>query len=189
MFIYKSLADIQLLSLLKDDDQLAFNEIYNRYWKSLLSIAVKKLNDTQEAEDIMNDLFISLWERRYNMPHILCLNNYLKGALRYQVLKVWARRHQEDKYIFSKESAPSDNNNNVQDILNLKDLNYEIKKAVLDLPEKCRAVFEMSREDGMTQKQISFHLGISQKTVEAHISKAIKTLRSSLKHHFFLFFL
>ena len=186
---YKSFADLELLSLLKDNNQLAFEEIYKRYWKNLLFVASKKLNNIQEAEDILNDVFVSLWNRRYTMPEIESLNNYLKVALRYQVLKIWARRDQENKYNTFKESAVFENNNNVQDTLNCKELNNEIKNVVLNLPEKCQTVFKMSREEGMSQKQISFHLGISQKTVEAHINKAIKTLKSSLKHHFLIFFL
>lgn len=186
---YKSLADLELLSLLKDNDQFAFEELYNRYWKALLCVALKKLGNAQEAEDVINDLFVSLWNRRNNLPEIISINNYLKGALRFQVLKIWARRHQENTYNSFQESSPSEYYNNVQDALNFKELNHEIKTAILSLPDKCRVIFKMSRQDGMTQKQISLHLGVSQKTVEAHITKALKSLKSNLRHHFSILFL
>ena len=121
--------------------------------------------------------------------YLNAINNYLKGALRFQVLKIWARRHQENTYNSFQESSPSEYYNNVQDALNFKELNHEIKTAILSLPDKCRVIFKMSRQDGMTQKQISLHLGVSQKTVEAHINKALKSLKSNLRHHFSILFL
>lgn len=186
---YKSLEDNELLRLLAYDDHLAFKEMYNRYWKVLLLKASAKLSSVPEAEDLINDLFISLWNRRYDMPEILSLNGYLKVALRYQILKIWAKRNQENIFNAREESPSERICNNVSESLNAKELYSDIQSAILTLPEKCRTVFELSREEGLTLKQISLRLGISQKTVEAHINKAIKILKASLRHHFSFFFL
>ncbi|WP_017257654.1 RNA polymerase sigma-70 factor [Pedobacter arcticus] len=184
MPIYSSLPDPVLLDLLKEDDEKAFQEIYTRYWKILLTKAGQKLSNTEEAEDILTDLFVSLWKRREKLPSIVCLKSYLHLALKYQVIKIWARRHQDAQYQNFKTAQPQQV---IQDSISLKELNLDLKNAILNLPEKCRVVFELSREDGMSQKQIASILGISQKTVEAHISKALKTLKSSLRHHFIFF--
>lgn len=186
--IYQSFTDIKLLSLLKANDEQALREIYDRYWKVSLTIAVKKLDNIQEAEDIVNDLFVSMWNRRDAMPEILSLQNYFKRAIRNQVLKIWANKYRSEKYILKQQSNVFDSEHQSSNSIEYKELNGQLKKAISDLPEKCRLVFELSRDDGLSQKQISNKLGISQKTVEAHINKALKVLRIKLRNYFMIFF-
>jgi len=186
--IYQSLTDLELLRLLKAGDEHALREIYDRYWRVSLTIAAKKLENIQEAEDLVNDLFVSLWNRRDALPEILSLQNYMKSAIRNQVLKIWAKKYRSEKYLLIQQSTIYDSENLSSNSIEYKELNGQLKKAISDLPEKCRLVFELSREEGLSQKQISNKLGISQKTVEAHMSKALKILRINLRNYFVNFF-
>lgn len=185
--IYQSSTDIKLLTLLKAGDEQALREIYDRYWKVSLTVAAQKLDDIQEAEDLVNDLFVSLWNRKDALPDILSLQNYFKRAIRNQVLKIWAKKYRSEKYLLTQQSI-FDSGHQSSDSIEYKELNGQLKKAISDLPEKCRLVFELSRGEGLSQKQISNKLGISQKTVEAHINKALKLLRINLRDYFANFF-
>lgn len=186
--IYQSFTDIELLSLLKAGDERALREIYIRYWKVSLTIVAKKLDNYQEAEDLVNEVFISMWNRREALPEILSLQNYFKGAIRNQVLKIWARKYRSEKYLSIQQSSIFEFEHQSTNSIEYKELNGQLKKAIADLPEKCRLVFELSREEGLSQKQISNKLGISQKTVEAHINKALKLLKTKLRDYFLIFF-
>ncbi|GAA3950556.1 RNA polymerase sigma-70 factor [Pedobacter ginsengiterrae] len=186
--IYQSFTDIELLSLLKAGDEHALREIYDRYWKFSLTIAAKKLDNIQDAEDLVNDLFVSMWNRRDAWPEILSLQNYFKRAIRNQVLKIWAKKYRIEKYLLIQQSSIFEYEYQSSNSIEYKELNGQLKKAISDLPEKCRLVFELSREEGLSQKQISNKLGISQKTVEAHINKALKMLRINLRNYFMNFF-
>ncbi len=86
----KKLSDLQLLNLVTQDNRLAFNELFDRYWKSLLSTAMKVLNDEPAAEDVVQELFIDLWNRR-NKLQITNLKGYLHTAIRFQTAKLISR--------------------------------------------------------------------------------------------------
>ncbi|KQM69276.1 hypothetical protein ASE74_04480 [Pedobacter sp. Leaf216] len=189
MAIYQSMTDLELLDLLGKSDENAFREIYYRYWKVVFTNAKKKLDDFQDAEDLVNELFVSIWKRRTHMPEIQSLTNYFKGAVRNQVLKYWGMKYKAESYILEQQNKFYVQESVLQNDLEYKELELEVNKAISSLPEKCRLVFELSRVEGLSQQQIAAKLGISLKTVEAHISKALKILKIKLGKYFLIFFL
>jgi len=177
---YARKTDEELLVLLKNDDELAFKVIYNKYWKKLYVVAANRLSDEQDAEEVVQDIFTSLWIRRKDIAIINDgLEKYLCVSVKYRVIKTLGKYAVKNKFLKSLPLSAS-LDDSTQQWLAFEELKDELAKYVQQLPEKCQLVFKMSRESGFTQKQISTELNISEKTVEAHLCKAFKILRSKL---------
>ncbi len=176
---YNILSDKELTTLLQAGDEHAFTEIYNRYWQRLFAIAANKLKELNEAEEIVQDIFVSLWKRRDELGKIETLSPYLAVSVKYRVIKHLAKRHSQQKYTdYSQYLSVADDS--TEQWLEFEELRSRLAMFVADLPEKCRLVYRLSRESGFSQKRIAAELGISEKTVEAHLGKALKTLRARL---------
>ncbi len=177
---YSQYDTAQLLSFIAQDDNGAFTEIYNRFWKKLFAIAYNRLHEVGAAEDIVHDVFASLWVNRHK-AEIASLENYLATATKYMVFAAIKRKMQEQ--VYSRSSAysgplfeiPAESAVHYRRILEI------IKTEVEKLPERCRLVFQYSRNKGMPVKQIARELNISPKTVENQLTKALKHLKQVTK--------
>ena len=172
----------ELLSLFSKSDDAAFTEIYNRYWNKLFSVAANKLNNLAEAEEVVQDIFLDLWKRRKELNITICLNAYLATAVKYKVINIFAKRNQQLRFCEKTIMDRSIADISTEQWLSFQELRDRLGKLVAALPEKCRFVFQLSRDRGLSQKEIASQLDISEKTVEAHLSKAIRTLRTELKN-------
>lgn len=179
MVVYGTYSDQELILLLKDDDQEAMREIYDRYWLKLLSVATNRLYFQEEAEECVQDVFLSLWKRRNDIVLKHALSTYLWIAVKYQVINRLDKRHAR-RNLQIIELKDDINVPSPEVYLFEKELMERIEMSVRQLPEKCRMVYRMSREDGKTNKEISAELNISEKTVEGHITKALKDIRTDL---------
>lgn len=180
MYDYNILEDNELIQRLASDDNRAFTEIYNRYWKKLFTVAANKTNDLDEAEEIVQDIFISLWRRRGELTVIDTLSSYLAVSVKYKVIKSLDKRNNRQKYLGYSTDHISVADNYTEEWLEFEELKSRLTLFVAELPEKCRMVYQLSRDAGYSQKKIAEEMGISEKTVEAHLGKALKTLRTRL---------
>ena len=169
--------DSELVNLLKKDDERAFTVLYNRYWKKLYAIALNRLKNINSAEDIVHDVFVSLWSNRKDTS-IIEIEHYLAVAVKYAVLNRIKKdiNEREKRKSFSKEASvieflPADSN------LDNKRLLERIWQEVESLPERCRIVFLYSRQAGLPVKEIAKRLSISPKTVENHLGKALRQVK------------
>ena len=178
MNCYQSYRDEDLLILLAKNDKDAFTELYNRYWAVLFGIAYNRLQQAVTAEDIVHDVFLSLWKNKTDQK-ILQLENYLATATKYCVLAKIKKLQQEKS--FSNRLQIMHIKPRIEEILDHKKILEIIKKEVETLPEKCKLIFKSSRVDGKPIKQIAAELNLSTKTVENQISKALKHLRLATK--------
>ncbi|HKG04845.1 MAG TPA: RNA polymerase sigma-70 factor [Pedobacter sp.] len=179
MAAYGVYTDEELLALLKSGDRAAFTEIYNRYWKRMFALAGKKLNDLDEAKEVVQEIFIRLWERSAQIEVESNLGAYLAVSVKYRIINKLDQHYIRKNYV-DNLPASSEVDNSTQEWLDFEEVRERLAKLVSELPEKCRLVFVMSREQGLSHKQIASELDISEKTVEAHLSKATKTLRTGL---------
>jgi len=179
IYNYNILDDKALTVLLQNGDEHAFTEIYNRYWDKLFAIAANKLKDLDEAEEIVQDIFVSLWKRREELGAIDTLSPYLAVSVKYRVIKYLDKQNNRQRYANQQQTAILADDS-TQQWLEFEELRSRLAMFVADLPEKCRLVYRLSRESGFPQKRIAEELGISEKTVEAHLGKALKTLRARL---------
>lgn len=170
-------SDEQLLRLLLENDEIAFTEIYHRYWKILYSAAHNILQVKDTAQDAVQEVFISLWKRRA-FVRIESLKSYLHQAVRFQVLKA-IRAEKADAGFFKRLSLAS-KDILTDDPLVFKELDNILIEVFRSLPEDQQVIFTMSREKQMTYPEIAAERGISVKTVEKKMSLALKHIRLHL---------
>jgi RNA polymerase sigma-70 factor (family 1) len=189
MAAYSTYTDQELTVLLKDGDKNAFTELYDRYWKKLFAVATNKLRDKAVAEELAQDILGDVWQRRASINITTTFNGYLSVALKYKIIDHLARLNHRMKYETYISAHQSDEDDYTQNWLSFEELRQRLEKHVNELPEKCKVVYQMSKEQGYNNKEIALDQGITEKTVEAHLTRAMKTLRGKLGDaHFFFFF-
>ncbi|MBA2501201.1 MAG: RNA polymerase sigma-70 factor [Chitinophagaceae bacterium] len=164
-----------LLVLLSNNDEHAFTELYNRYWKKLFVIAYGKLKELETAEDIVHDVFASLWANRKKIT-IESLDNYLATAVKYMVLDKLKKKHRERLYMMAYDQ-PLVVEMPIEAAIHNKRILEAVESEVNKLPERCQLIFKYSRNESMPVKQIAQKLNISPRTVEHQIGKALKQIK------------
>ncbi|MDQ0108996.1 RNA polymerase sigma-70 factor (ECF subfamily) [Chitinophaga terrae (ex Kim and Jung 2007)] len=170
--------DTALLLSLRGDSREAFAEIYERYWKPMLAIAYLHSRDKTIAEEIVQEVFISLWNRRKDIL-IDNISAYLATAVRLSVFKQYVRQQRRSE-LAGQVAAPAVTTWDEEKI-HTRFLQQQINGIVERLPEKCRMVFKLSRTEGLTTREIACRMGIAEKTAEAHLTKALKELKLKLR--------
>lgn len=175
---YNNTSDEFLLQRLRFGDEAAFTEIYNRYWEKLLAVGFYHTKNKQSAEDIVHEVMIGLWTRRTELA-IHSLQAYLATAVKFSVFKAIVReRRRRDLLSGTRATVIADDTEN---LLEARFLAAFLHGEVENLPEKTRLVFTYSREEELSIKDIANKTDLSPKAVEYHITKALRTLRESLK--------
>jgi RNA polymerase sigma-70 factor (family 1) len=174
-----------------------FKAVFDTYYNSLCNYAFTFTKNAESSEDIVQDLFIKIWEDRRELLMENTIRYYLFTAVRNNSIS-WLR--QEKKFVLvewtEREEAYADTAEamgsgfqqgspagSVQEPATVADYRKLLEKGILGLPPKCREVFELSRFSHMTYKEIASSMGISVKTVENQLGKALRILRSFLKEN------
>lgn len=176
---YKILSDELLVKLLRVGEQDAFEEIYRRYWQKLLRSAQFKLRSKETIEEILQDLFISLWEKREKVL-IENLEAYLNTSLRYLIINQIKKQILQEKFVeysLKKNELIDD----VDESVAFNELSIAIEKAIVQLPEKTQQIFRLNRLEYKSVKEIAVLLETPERTVEYHITQALKALRIHLR--------
>lgn len=168
----------------EEEKLLLFRSLFSKYYSPLLVYACKLLNDKAIAEDIIQDVFLSLWVNKEYVDFEVSLQSYLfRAVYNRSVTYLSSRKHigirgNEDDIMLNlpKEMIQY----NQQDLLLVDELRKEIFQFVERLPDKCKSVFKLSRLKDLKNKDIALQLGISEKTVESHMRKALKEIRDHL---------
>jgi RNA polymerase sigma-70 factor (family 1) len=178
--LHKKHSDQQLLDLIGQDDRRAFTELYNRYWDKTFAVALHRLDDEHEAEEVVQEVFLSIWQRRATLKLTHTVATYLSVAVKHKVINHLAKQHRRQLRHNELTITSPITSDSTADWLHEKELRALLEKTISQLPEKCRIVFLLSRDENKTYAEIAAQLNISQKTVEAHMSKALSTLRQTL---------
>lgn len=177
------ISDFELLSLFKTGDERAFKFIYERYWQLLYVAACKIVKDEEEAKDVVQDVFISFFSKGAELEINVSISVYLYSAVRYKVFDHISKKKIRDNYIGSLNQFIGSGHYSTDRPLIEKEINSEIEKEILNLPEKMREIFELSRKDQLSHKEIADLLGISDKTVKKQINNAIKLIKPKILNH------
>lgn len=173
---YSNYNDEQLISLIKLDDARAFQVLYDRYWEQMYKSAFYLLRDHTACTDIVQDIFIWIWEKRSQYDFQLT-PSYLRAAVRFKVANYIKSGKIRHSFYAELAALPPGDEAGPEDILELNDLKALINFAVNSLPYRCREIFMLSRDGHLSNQQIADKLGISIKTVEAQKTIALKRIR------------
>jgi RNA polymerase sigma-70 factor (ECF subfamily) len=182
--LYSEHTDEYLLQLLTSEGKDAFYEIYNRYWEKLFVVATYRVGNPHEAEEVVQDVMLNLWRRRHEIRIGYSLATYLAAAVKYEVIDRLAQRKRLQQFQTSAATTLSGIDRSTEDRLEFSALQDRLAKLVKALPQQCRLVFTLSREDGLSQREIAEHLKISENTVESHMKKALRRIRIGLGYFF-----
>lgn len=178
---YSFFTDFQLADLLRSGDESVFKAIYEKYWEKLFFVASKRLNNTYEAEEVVQEVFLNLWRKREAFHLKVAFENYLAVAVKFEVYKRRAQRDKQEAFARDLLTSGAVEENHDQNLYDLQALRQQLDEAINTLPPKCRLVFTMSRNTDLTNKNIAGELGISEKAVEKHITNAIKILKGRFR--------
>jgi len=167
-----------LLTALRTGDQHAFSVIFKRYWYHLYSLAYNKVQSHEVAEEIVQDLLVTLWEKR-NVLLITNLSHYLNVSLKNRCIDHIRRNATKEKYWhYIKSYFPV---MEVEEEVIAHELEEALEKGIAQLPEKSRMIFKLNRLDGLSNSEIAVRIQLSEKSVEYHITKSLKQLKRYLK--------
>ncbi|QEC54183.1 RNA polymerase sigma-70 factor [Anseongella ginsenosidimutans] len=185
-------SDAELAEFLRSGDPVAFAEVYDRYNTVLLAHAFRKLENREEARDIVQETFSLVWQRREHLDPGSNLSGYLFTTVRNLVLNCFAHRKVKDKYHLSMEqfaAAYGKSQEAADHLIREKQLADAIGREIEELPARMRNVFKLSRREHLDHKEIASRLRISEQTVSSHITHALKILRTRLSTLLLFFFL
>jgi RNA polymerase sigma-70 factor (family 1) len=177
---YRKFDDAYLTNLLIQKDHGAFSEIYRRYWHKLFLHAYKMIKDEDEAKDIVQDVFVGVWNSSSTINITSNIKGYLYITARNRILNRIKQSKCNDDFIGLLANEITGVDETTTDLINERDLQEIIDNEVDKLPPRMKQVFQLSREKFLTHKQIAEQLGTSEETVKKQISGALKILRGKL---------
>ena len=161
-------------------NQFTFQKVFDLYYSQLCRFAAGYLQDTDDAQEIVQQVFINLWQNRETIDPRGQIKSYLFTSVKNRCLNYIRDRKKFRSYYLDVEvelEIPVSEKDNLLE----KDLEKQLEQALDKLPEKCREIFMLCRFEDMKYKEVAQKLDISQKTVEAQMSKALRILREELK--------
>jgi RNA polymerase sigma-70 factor (ECF subfamily) len=181
--------DIYLFNKMKEGDQQAFNFIFTKHYPDLVNFAMVYLKEIFEAEEIVQDVFLKLWEDREALEIHTSLKAYLMNCIKNRCLDYFKHQRIIEKYNDRISKSQEQYIAEADKYLMLSELEKQINSTIDLLPATCKNIFNMSRIDGKKNREIAEELNISIKTVEANIGRALKTLRTNLVDYLVLIML
>jgi len=181
--MFKALkSDSDLWDDIRNDDGVAFDILFNRYWVRMYKIAFRQLNDEESSLEIVHDIFLSIWNRRKELE-INKFSNFLLTAMRYQLYS--RAKTAKLSLVYKADLVENDNLselNTGETRLQDFELKNELDKYLNQLPERCHEIFNLSRIEHLSNQDIADRLGISKKTVENQLTIALRHLRLAFKN-------
>lgn len=173
------LSNDEIVKGIRSRNKEVFEAVFKQFAPSMYNIAVRYVKDEDDANDMVQDVFLNLWKGAENLDERAPINHYLARATVNTCLN--RIKKEQRKEVYAKEqlhtATPAENNHSM---LEHKELEAQYRSALEKLPDQCRRVFEMSRLKGLSPAEIAEQLNISINTVYAHLTTALKRLRVDL---------
>ena len=170
----------KLIKRLKRGDTFAFDEIYRKYTKKIYSISLSYLKNKEDAEGVVQEVFLNLWRKRADLKDQSNFDAYLFTITYNTIRKRFRKLSRERKYQenYSRTISIGDDSTNAE--IEYKNLVELAETAISRLSERQKEVYHLNMQEGMTSEEISKKLGISRRTVENHLYRAKAYLKKSL---------
>lgn len=178
--VYASWTDADLVAAVALDDWKAFGELYERYWYRVFALAYRKLKSRETAEELVQELFATLWHKRAQQT-IAQVEDYLLVAINHRVLSYIRAHRVRAHYADYCRNLAHEATHETEETLAVADLSAAFLRGVELLPEKSREVFRLSRLEHHSVEEIAARLDVTPKAVEYHLTKSLKRLRLYLR--------
>ncbi|RKR80319.1 RNA polymerase sigma-70 factor (ECF subfamily) [Mucilaginibacter gracilis] len=185
-----NVTDSELFEAIKLNNQKAFNQLFERHWFKVYSVAYRYVKNEEDALEIAHDIFLNIWNKRQQLS-INSFKSYVITAAGYhgirkrQTTAKLAVQYVED-YDNLQHEALSSSQNQGECNIDEKEINETVETLLNNLPRRCREIYHMSRKENLSITEIAEKLGISKRTVENQLTTALKHLRTALKYYIIL---
>lgn len=183
--------DILLFERIKANDEKVFEQVYYKYSGLLCRYAIGLTADQAATEDLVNDSFLELWEKRQNIEIKISLKAYLLITVRNKALN-YLKRKKHEKPFGSDRDYPflieEDVNLQIENFLRIEEIEIRLHNAISHLPPQCQQIFRMSKFNQLSYKEIAEQMNISVFTVKTQIARALKSLRLEFENIKLIFF-
>jgi RNA polymerase sigma-70 factor (family 1) len=181
--------DAELFAAVKLNNQKAFNTLFERYWPLVYKKAFFYTHNAEASAEIVDDIFVNIWQKRHVLQ-IITFKNYLTAAARYRVYNfIKASKASQLMYVEDYEEMDEliaeDNDGDTH--IRTTEFNNNLDNVLKTLPERCREIFALSRNQQLSNDEIAHQLGISKRSVENQITHALKHLRMHFKNAMVVF--
>ncbi|MEQ1586823.1 MAG: RNA polymerase sigma-70 factor [Cyclobacteriaceae bacterium] len=180
MNIKEDFSDKELIQSLGKGDVALFETIYNSYSPLLYRYAYSRIRDKATCEEMIQEVFVWLWEKRATLGHVTALKPYLYAAIRHKIVDHIAHSVVRERYIQHYLLYEAQHDNSLEEQTNVSDFFPQLEKYIASLPENCQRAFKLSRLDHVPIPEIAARMNLSTGTVENYISQALKHLRNIL---------
>ncbi|MBW8683036.1 RNA polymerase sigma factor [Chitinophaga rhizophila] len=180
MGVVESLTDAELAGQLPHADKAAVKEIYIRYKESLLNYARKMLGDDDLAADTVSDVFANLLTNQQQLKINTSLESYLYRSVKNSVLNQFDKEQHRQRYVNSIKEFYSRGTHATDELIIERELKHRIENAVAAFPPKMREIFDLSRKEHLSRKEIAQVTRVTEGTVNTQLNRALKILRSKL---------
>lgn len=170
--------DILLIST--QDDERTFKKFFNLYYPGLFRFALYMVKSDLLAEEIVSDIFVKIWKNRCHLPAIQRMDYYLIRSVKNQALNYLRQNSIPFEQIEKVPESSLMSTLDPEKVLLHGELKLKVRKAVEQLPTRCRLVFELARDSGLKQEEIASLLNISKKTVKNQMTVALRKIRETL---------
>ncbi|EHQ30081.1 RNA polymerase sigma factor [Mucilaginibacter paludis] len=175
-----TLSDHDLISLVRQGSEAAFKEVYLRYDSLLYIYAYKKLQNKAEAQDVVQEVFITLWNSRETFILKSTLSGFLYKSVLNKVFNIFKHQHIIQQYISSGEHFIETDSAETDYLVREKDIAALIEKEIAAMPPRMREIYELKRKEFLSTKEIAARLQISEMTVSTQMKRALKLLKLKL---------
>lgn len=177
---YHDKSDTNLVALLIQGDEKAFEAIYRRYVAALYRYASKNIPAKEDCEEIIQDVFESLWARHSELQHVTALSAYLYRMVKYKVIRYF--QHSKVKKSYADHYRLFEATYTTQEIgeEEKKSMMELIEHGLTQLPERCQLAIRLRLKENLSNKEIAERMNITKATVENYIVKAVSHLRSTI---------
>ena len=172
-----------IFNLIKKGDKKAFENLFRSLYSKLCAYAYRYINDIENVEDIVQDVFFTTWMKRKEIQIKQNIDSYLYTAVRNKCLMFIQHQKIRNQYYSSTLYVANNSNKVNHDLVEYKELSCIVDKTLDSFPERMREIFILSRYEGLKYNEIAQQLSLSVKTVEANITKALKIFRKQLGNY------
>ncbi|OOQ58662.1 RNA polymerase sigma-70 factor [Mucilaginibacter pedocola] len=182
-------SDSAIIALLKEGDQRVFEQVFKTHFKNLHSYAYTFLKDDELAEEVVQNVFCRIWEKRGQLKTDGSIKAYLYRAVHNESLNYLKREKVKANFeVYYTGQMEQQEGESAEKVM-ATELEQRIRQALNELPQQCRTIFQLSRFEQLKYQQIADHMGLSVKTIENQMGKALKLMRAKLAEFLTLLFI